>query len=152
MKTLALSAVLICALSAMVGARDAHAKDKVAREVLGHLSANPYAPGSTADPAGRYDPGSVTNPHGPYGSRTSPTSAANPFATSPPALEDSAGQYRGKLSANRFDADSVSNPYGRYGSRYSPESINNPFGAGNSFGPDSPHNRYGQGLRILAPK
>ncbi len=152
MKSLALSALLACAFGAAVGAEDARAQDSVAREVLGYLSANPHAPGATANAAGRTDPGSVTNAHGPYGSRTSPTSAANPFATSTPTLEDNAGQYRGKLSANPFDADSVSNPYGRYGSRYSPDSINNPFGAGNPYAPDSPRNRYGQGLRILAPK
>ena len=152
MKNLALSAVMICALGAALGAEDARATDTAARDLLGHLSANPYAPGSTANSAGRSDPNSVTNPHGLYGSRVSPTSAANPFATATPTLEDSAGRYRGKLSANPFDADSVSNPYGRYGSASSPDSINNPFGAGNPYAPDSPRNRHGQGLRILAPQ
>lgn len=152
MKNLLFSAGLICALGAAFSAGAAVAKDSGSRQVLGHLSANPYARGSTANSAGRSDPNSVTNPQGPYGSRVSPTSAANPFATATPTLEDSAGRYRGKLSANPFDADSVSNPFGRYGSASSPDSINNPFGAGNPYAPDSPHNRYGQGLRILAPQ
>jgi hypothetical protein len=152
MKSLALSVVMICVMEAALGTQDARATEAAARGVLGHLSANPYAPGSTANSAGRSDPSSVTNPQGPYGSRVSPTSAANPFATATPTLEDSAGRYRGKLSANPFDADSVSNPYGRYGSASSPDSINNPFGAGNPYAPESPHNRYGQGLRILAPQ
>jgi hypothetical protein len=152
MKNLALSAVMICIMGAALGTEEARATETVARDVLGHLSANPYAPGSTENAAGRSDPNGVTNPHGPYGSRVSPTSAANPFATATPTLEDSAGRYRGKLSANPFDAGSVSNPYGRYGSAYSPDSINNPYGAGNPSAPDSPHNRYGQGLRILAPQ
>lgn len=123
-----------------------------AQEYLGNLSANPYAPGSTADPAGPLRSESVTNSHGGYGSPTGAQSAANPMATDTPALEDNAGRYRGKLSANPYDADSVSNPYGRYGSAYSPESINNPFGAGNPFAADSPRNPYGQGLRVLAPE
>ena len=147
MKRLALAAVLVCALGAAFIAEDAGA-----RRALGHLSANPHAPGSTANPAGRTDPDSVTNPHGRYGSRASPQSAANPFAANPPALEDSAGRYRGKLSANSFEADSVANPYGRYGSRYSADSINNPYGAGNPLALDSPHHRHGQGLRVIAPK
>jgi hypothetical protein len=43
-------------------------------EFLGELSANPYAPDSTA------------NPYGEYGSPYSPTSARNPYATEAPAL------------------------------------------------------------------
>lgn len=123
-----------------------------AQEHLGHLSANRYAPGSTANPASRPRPDSVTNPHGRYGSRAGAQSANNPMATDTPTLEDGAGRFRGKLSANPYDADSVSNPYGRYGSAFSPDSINNRYGAGNPFSPDSPHNPYGQGLRILAPE
>lgn len=116
---------------------------------LGNLSANPYAPGSTARPGAEYDPNSVTNPYGRYGNPFGAHSATNPAASDAPKLYDRAGNYRGKLSANPFDADSVANPYGRYGSRTSPESINNPYGAGNPYAPESPSHRFGTGLRIF---
>lgn len=83
-----------------------------------------------------------------YGSKYSPDSANNPYATNAPKLYDSEGNYRGRLSANPYDSDSIANPYGRYGSEYSPDSINNPYGAGNPYSPDSPTNPYGQGLSI----
>jgi hypothetical protein len=119
---------------------------------LGNLSANQFAPNSTANPFGggnQFNPNSVNNQFGKYGSRFSPHSVNNPFAVNAPKLYDSSGNYRGKLSSNRFDPDSVSNPFGRYGSRYSPDSINNPLGAGNPLSPDSPRNPFGQGLLII---
>jgi len=91
---------------------------------------NPYGAGSP------YNPNSINNPYGPYGSPYSKKSANNPYATDAPKLYDSAGNYRGRLSANPYDPDSTSNPYGRYGSRYSPDSINNPYGAGNPYNPN----------------
>lgn len=119
---------------------------------LGNLSANQFAPNSTANPFGggnQYNPNSINNQFGKYGSQFSPYSANNPYAVNTPKLYDSRGNYRGKLSSNQFDPDSVSNPFGRYGSQFSPDSINNPFGAGNPFSPDSPHNPFGQGLYII---
>ncbi|KGE04938.1 hypothetical protein [Pseudohaliea rubra] len=119
---------------------------------LGNLSANPYAPDSTANPYGagsRYDANSINNPYGRYGSPYSNQSANNPYATQAPKLYDSQGNYRGRLSSNPHDPESVSNPYGRYGSQYSPDSINNPYGAGNPYAPDSPTNPFGSGLRII---
>jgi hypothetical protein len=120
-------------------------------EYLGDLSANPYAPNSTANPYGGGSPfsnNSVTNQFSPYGSPFSNQSATNPFATDAPRLYDQGGNYRGKLSANPYDSDSVSNPYGRYGSPYSPDSLNNPYGAGSPYRFDSPTNPYGSGWRI----
>ena len=98
----------------------------VQAEDLGELSANPYAPNSTA------------NPFIPYGSPFSNQSTTNPFATDAPRLYDQQGHYRGKLSTNPYDPDSTSNPYGRYGSPFSPVAINTPFGAGNPYKPAVP--------------
>jgi hypothetical protein len=123
-----------------------------AQTFLGTLSANPHAPGSTSAPGSQFDPNSVNNPYGRYGSPYSAQSATNPYATDAPKLYDGAGNYRGKLSANRTDPDSVSNPYGRYGSTFSPDSPNNPAGAGNPHGQESPHNRFGTGLKIFGTK
>ncbi len=124
-----------------------------AQEVdLGNLSANPYAPRSTANSFGAgspFHPHSVKNPYGVYGSPYSPKSATNPYATRAPRLYDSQGNYRGRLSTNRYAPDSISNPYGRYGSRFSPESIHNAFGAGSPFRHDSPTNPFGTGWRIV---
>jgi hypothetical protein len=57
---------------------------------LGQLSANPYAPDSTANPYGQYGspyaPNSINNPYGPNGSPYSPTSARNPYAPKGPAI------------------------------------------------------------------
>jgi hypothetical protein len=120
-----------------------------AQTSLGNLSSNPYAPGSTSRPGAEHDPNSVANSFGRYGSPFGANSANNPTATDAPQLYDDAGRYRGKLSANPYDADSVANPYSRYGSRYSPDSVNNPYGAGNPYAPESPHNRFGTGLKIF---
>jgi hypothetical protein len=121
-------------------------------EDLGQLSANPYAPNSTANPfspAGSpYSSTSVKNPYGAYGSPYSNQSVTNSYATDAPKLYDSQGQYRGKLSSNPYDPDSVSSPYGRYGSKYSADSINNRYGAGNPYSSDSPTNPYGSGWAI----
>jgi hypothetical protein len=137
---------LLIAVAALLGLLGAPA---LAQAELGRLSANPHAPGSTANPASRFHPNSVTNPYGRYGSPHDPASAANPYATDAPKLFDDAGRYRGRLSANPYDPDSIANPHGRYGSRYSPDSVNNPHGAGNPFAPDSPTNPHGRGLRII---
>lgn len=121
---------------------------------LGQLSANPYAPNSTANPyspAGSpYSATSVRNPYGQYGSPYSDQSATNPYATDAPKLYDEEGNYRGKLSANPYDPESVSNPYGRYGSEHSADSINNPYGAGSKYRSDSPRNPYGVGMKFVA--
>ncbi|MHC4091884.1 MAG: hypothetical protein ACYSVY_16735 [Planctomycetota bacterium] len=121
-----------------------------AQEDLGRWSANPYAPGSTANPHGAGSPygNTVTNPYGPYGSPYGDKSAANPYATDAPKLYDGDGKYRGRLSRNPHDPDSIANPYGRYGSPYSPDSVNNPYGAGSPYRRDSPYNPYGRGLSI----
>ena len=66
-------------------------------------------------------------------SRYGNQSPTNPYATNPPRIYDSQGDYRGQLSANPYLPDSTSNSYGQYGSRYSPDSINNPYGAGNPY-------------------
>jgi len=94
--------------------------------------------------------GGSNNPFGRYGGPYSNDSATNPYATNPPKLYDSEGNYRGKLSAKPYDPESVSNPYGRYGSPYSADSINNPYGAGSPYRTDSPNNPYGEGLGIYA--
>lgn len=106
-------------------------------QYLGRIGGNDYASDSMSNPYGagsKYSADSVNNPYGRYGSRYSTYSARNPYATNAPALYDSQGNYRGRLSANPYDSDSTSNPYGRYGSRYSADSINNPYGAGNPYG------------------
>ena len=118
---------------------------------LGNLSSNPYDPNSLSNSYGAgnpYNPNSLTNRLGTYGSPYSNNSAINPFASNPPKLFDSQGQYRGNLSSDRFDPNSTSNPYGRYGSKYSPDSLNNPFGAGSRYKPDSPNNPFGSGWSV----
>jgi hypothetical protein len=118
---------------------------------LGNLSSNPYAPNSLSNSFGTgspYNPNSLTNSYGTFGSPYSDRSSTNPFATNPPKLYDSQGQYRGNLSANPYDPNSTSNPYGRYGSKYSPDSLNNPFGAGSPYKQDSPNNRFGKGWSV----
>jgi hypothetical protein len=118
---------------------------------LGNLSANQFAPNSTANPFGagnQYRSNGIANKFSQYGNRFSNKSFTNPYATNAPKLYDSHGNYRGRLSANRYDPDSISNPYGKYGNRFSPDSINNPFGAGNPFNPSSPTNPFGSGLKI----
>ena len=94
--------------------------------------------------------GSINNRYGQYGSEYSNESPNNPYASNPPKLYDSQGNYRGKLSSNPYDPESVSNPYGRYGSEYSPDSINNPYGAGSEYKADSPNNPYGEGWDIYS--
>jgi len=121
-------------------------------EYLGDLSANPFAPNSSANPFGAgspFAPNSPANSFGPYGSPFSNRSATNPFATQVPRLYDQEGNYRGKLSANPYDPDSISNQFGRYGSPFSSESVNNPFGAGSPFRFDSPTNPLGSGWIII---
>ena len=120
-------------------------------QYLGNLSANPYDPDSTSNRFGAgspYNPDSINNEFGQYGSPFSNKSATNPYATNPPKLYDSQGNFRGNLSANPYDLDSTSNPMGRYGSPYSPDSINSPFGAGSPYKHDSPNNPFGNGLEI----
>jgi hypothetical protein len=124
-----------------------------ADEYLGNLSANPYDPDSTSNPYGAgspYKPDGVKNPYSKHGSEYSNESVTNPYATDPPRLYDSEGNYRGKLSSNKYDPESTSNPYGRYGSEYSPDSINNPYGAGSPYRQESPTNPYGKGLGIYS--
>ncbi|MCC6912363.1 MAG: hypothetical protein IT566_01575 [Rhodospirillaceae bacterium] len=148
LRSLGVIAALVTAAAApaSVEAREA------GRTHIGNLSANPYAPGSTGNPASRFDADSVSNAQGRYGSPFSADSATNPYATNAPKLYGRDGTYRGKLSANPYDAESVANPYGRYGSMYSPDSINTPHGAGNPYGADSPHNKHGRGLGIFGAK
>lgn len=113
---------------------------------LGQWSANQFDPHSIGNPFGagnRFNPNSINNEFGKYGSKFSPYSPWNPFATNTPKLYDSQGNYRGKLSNNPFDPDSICNPFGRYGNRFSLESVNNPFSL------DSPNNPFGQGLSIF---
>jgi len=114
---------------------------------LGQLSANPYAPDSTANSYGQYgspySSTSVRNPYSPYGSPYSPSGVTNPYGHSAPKLFAQDGQYLGKLSANPYDPDSVSNPYGRFGSPYSPTSIQNQYSTyGSPYSPLSPRNPY----------
>ena len=103
---------------------------------LGALRTNPYDTQSLSNNYGDgspYKSDGLNNPYSAYGSRCSPYSSRNPYATSPPKIY-SGGRYRGELSANPYRRDSTSNRYGRYGSRYSPDSINNPYGAaGNPY-------------------
>ena len=73
------------------------------------------------------------NPYSQNGSKYSNKSWTNPYATNPPKVYDSQGNYRGNLSSNKYDPNSISNPYGKYGSKYSSESIKNPYGAGNPY-------------------
>ena len=88
---------------------------------------NPFGAGSPFKPNG------LMNPYSQYGSPYSNKSWTNPYATDPPRVYDSQGNYRGKLSTNPYDPDSTSNPFGRYGSPFSSDSIKNPFGPGNPF-------------------
>jgi hypothetical protein len=57
---------------------------------LGHASANPYDPDSTANPYGQYgspySPNSINNPYGQYGSPYGAQSARNPYASEAPAI------------------------------------------------------------------
>ena len=105
------------------------------RESLGALRTNPYDPNSLSNPYGAgspYKTDGLMNPYSQYGSKFSPYSWNNPYATEAPRLYEN-GQYRGRLSTNKYDPDSTSNPFGRYGSKFSPDSINNPFGAGSPY-------------------
>ena len=75
----------------------------VADEYLGNYSANPTSPNSTSNPYGAgspYNPKSINNSYGAYGSPYSSRSANNPYATDAPKLQDSQGNYRGRLSSN----------------------------------------------------
>jgi hypothetical protein len=85
-------------------------------DYLGNTSSNTYDANSINNPYGvygsKYSPDSVNNPYGKFGSKYSPTSANNEYAVDTPQLYgESAGEYRGKLSANKYDASSVENPY-----------------------------------------
>lgn len=140
---------LMTAILVLTGSFAGYAED------LGNLSANPYAPNSTANPfsgGNPFSPNSVTNPLGLYGNPYSNQSATNPFATDALLLYDQQGNYRGKLSANPYDPDSASNSYSRYGNPISPDSLNNPYGAGNPFNSTSPNNPYGSGWGIEGGK
>lgn len=117
---------------------------------VGHLSTNPYLPGSTAAPGARYDVASPANPYSTYGSPYSNDGARNRYATGGLEIYGSDGTYLGRLNSNRYDPESVSNPYGRYGSRYSPTSINNPYGAyGSAYSPSSAVNPYASTPPVL---
>ena len=116
--------VLLCCISPV------QAKDN-----LGQLSVNPYAPNSTSGVAANNF--RIEQP------------MENEYATGGPKLYDSEGNFRGNLNGNKYDPDSVSNPYGQYGSKYSPDSINNPYGAGSEYKSDSPNNPYGSGWTII---
>jgi hypothetical protein len=123
-------------------------------EVLGRLSANPYASDSTANPysnAGNpYSAKSVNNPFGPYGSPYSSTSARNPYATDAPKIVAQDGTYLGELSDNPYDPDSTANPFGRYGSPYSSTSIKNPYSTyGSPYSSQSPNNPYATQAPLL---
>jgi hypothetical protein len=116
-------------------------------EILGRLSANPFATDSTSNQFSQagspYSPKSINNPYGQYGSEYSSQSARNPYATDAPKIYAQDGTYLGRLSENRFDPESTANPYGRYGSPYSPTSINNPYSKyGSPYSPSSPNNPY----------
>jgi hypothetical protein len=118
-----------------------------AKEFLGDLSDNPYAPNSTANPYGQYgspySSKSINNPYSEYGSPYSSTSARNPYATAAPRIIAPDGTYLGRASANRYAPDSTANPYGEYGSPYSSKSINNPYGQyGSPYSPTSTRNPY----------
>lgn len=57
---------------------------------LGQISANPYAPDSTANPYGQYgspySPTSINNPYSQYGSPYGSQSARNPYASEGPSI------------------------------------------------------------------
>ena len=115
-------------------------------EFLGRLSRDPYGQDSLSNPYGAgspYAPNSLLNRYGRYGSRYSPYSSTNPYATKTPRIYSGDGAYLGELSSNPYAPDSISNPYGRYGSPYSPDSIKNPYGVyGSPYSPLSPNNPY----------
>ena len=134
--------------------RKADLDDEECPKFLGRLSANPYAPDSTANPysaAGSpYSPKSINNPYGQFGSPYSPQSARNPYATDAPKIVAQDGEYLGRLSENPYDPDSVANPFGRFGSPYSPTSINNPYSTyGSPFSSQSPNNPYATQAPLL---
>jgi hypothetical protein len=124
---------------------------------LGELSANPYAPDSTANPYGQhgspYASDSINNPYGEYGSPYSSKSVNNPYTTEAPRIVAHDGTYLGRASANRYDSDSTANPYGEYGSHYSSKSINNPYGQyGSPYGSQSAKNPYAtKAPRLISP-
>jgi hypothetical protein len=130
----------LCAASAGVaqirlGGGRSSDRDSSSRGSLGTLRDNPYSSQSLANPFGAgspYKTDGLMNPFSKYGSKFSPYSWNNPYATEAPKLYEN-GQYRGRLSTNKYDPDSTSNPYSRYGSRFSPDSINNPYGAGSPY-------------------
>lgn len=128
--------------------------DAAFAKLLGSLSANPYLPGSTSNPASRYDPESPTNPYGVFGSPYSPLGARNRYTTQGAELYGADGEYLGELNSNPYDWNSVANPYGPYGSRYSPTSVNNPYSIyGSPYSPYSATNPYGtQPPGIYAPR
>jgi len=124
---------------------------------LGELSANPYAPDSSANPYGQYgspySSKSVNNPYGEYGSPYSSKSVNNPYATEAPKIIAPDGTYLGRASANRYDSDSTANPYGEYRSPYSSKSENNPYGQyGSPYGSQSSRNPYATAApRLISP-
>lgn len=131
-----------------------HSRSAACPTYLGRLSANPYAPDSTANPYGPagspYSSTSVNNRFGPYGSPYSPVSARNPYASDAPKIVAQDGTYLGELSDDPYDPDSVANPYGRYGSPYSSTSINNPYSTyGSPYSSQSPNNPYATQAPLL---
>jgi hypothetical protein len=91
------------------------------RPLLGALNVNHYDPNSVQNPYGAgspYKADGLMNPYSEYGSKYSDKSWNNPYATDPPKLYDSQGNYRGTLSNNPYDPDSIFNPYSPYASEY----------------------------------
>ena len=139
--------ILTLIFTTLVGGAPSFAQSCGEGVFLGHLSANPYAATSTANPYGQYgsaySPTSINNAYGQYGSASSSTSVANPYATAAPKIIAADGTYLGRLSSSQYDPQSVANPYGKYGSPYSPTSINNPYSKyGSEYSTMSPNNPY----------
>lgn len=79
------------------------------RTYLGCLNCSEYAADSVLNQYGehgsRYSSESIWNHYSEYGSAYSTYGACNAFATDPPVIVDSAGNYYGRLTLNRYHAE-----------------------------------------------
>jgi hypothetical protein len=81
------------------------------RTYLGCLNCGEYGNDSVTNQYSNfgspYSPTSIANQFGDYGSPYSMYSACNPYATDPPVVVDSAGNFYGRLTVNAYNSQRI---------------------------------------------